>query len=140
MVKAKGAGGGGQGALAPFPNPLQRSLGKGSGPWASGGTFRALPQPSGSPQGTGRQAPSARSPLTCVSYSACGPRSRRSFPCVAMAAGRPRRRAPLLPRGREPAGRWDLGLCSQHPAPAPPRPAPPPAGSRGWAAQARYFP
>lgn len=109
---------GGRAARVPSPSP-------------SGGLFR-LPQEH-LLQGARPGAPSALSPLTCASYSACGPRSRRSFPCVAMAARRPRRRAPLFPRGRERARRWDLGPSSQHPARAPPRPVPPPrvAGGAG---------
>lgn len=75
----------------------------------------------GSPQGTGPEESSALSPFTCVSYSACSPRSRRSFPCVAMAAEQGRPGAPLLPRG---PGRWVLGFCSQHPASAPPHSTP----------------
>ena len=110
---------GGRAARIPSPSP-------------SGGLFQ-LPQEH-LLQGARPGAPSALSPLTCASYSACGPRSRRSFPCVAMAARRPRRRAPLFPRGRERARRWDLGPSSQHPARAPPRPVPPPPawlGGRG---------
>ena len=94
--------------------------------------FSGSPTTLGALRGTELGAPDALSPFTCASYSACSPRSRRSFPCAAMASGRPRRRAPLLPRGRERAGRRDLGLCSQHPpnGSAPPRPQ---RGSRGGA-------
>lgn len=76
-----------------------------------------------SPQGAGPGASIALSPFTCVSYSACSPRSRRSFPCAAMAAGRPRRRAPLLPRGLERLGAGTWGsAASTRAGPAPPHP------------------